>query len=433
MASGITVDKDALDVLASALAVLGQEGNLDNMKLWSLTHVPESITSALCLLTRSCGKTLRTLQKRLRPFFLVGGIVELPDEILSYIFEFATPARYLRVPLVSQVCRRFRRLALNHPPLWACIHNHMPDDWIDTLLYRSGNAVLSIYFYEWDRTEKAPFEPSILDFINTVAHDASRWKSFNLELEDYGELALPGLQSLKIDVLSYVQDTTIDFYQHWKMPKLQQLFTGPNIPVETASLENLIDLSLKMIHAMRGTESIMETKLLKVNKLELETGGSAGLKFVMGSMLMPALKRMDITVHRSADVWIPLLSSKSCMSVEELNVKVKLDPSDFSKHERSVETSILFKNFPSLKRLSCPSVACPSFRDVPVIPPLQRIKLIYFKVDVPGLIEMRKSLDAQGRWKDFEFLEIEEGRRTLRKQAEEVFPKTQWASYVRHT
>ncbi|KLO12276.1 hypothetical protein SCHPADRAFT_998271 [Schizopora paradoxa] len=76
------------------------------------------------------------------------GLASLPDETLSKIFHEASleknTKKWKLSLAVSQVCRRFRYVALGTPSLWNYMSLTMPKDMLVTFIQRSGNVGLHI-------------------------------------------------------------------------------------------------------------------------------------------------------------------------------------------------------------------------------------------------------------------------------------------------
>ncbi|THH03788.1 hypothetical protein EW145_g6004 [Phellinidium pouzarii] len=483
----LTIETDTLHVLATAVALLQQNGvsKYDANALWSMTDVPgvsipinsehtpsfiirsaqtaihqlEAVQRALHLLECSSKERLRAVKAHLRPYLRTYGINSLPDDVLATIFEILRAEDDSLVPAFSQVCQRFRDLSLGLPLLWSSISLAMPSCWIDLLLERSENVGLSIDMEGID-------QPGTMNtFLSQLVPHAGRWRhvknlgarnmlyleKLNKKLrEQWGALHLPALQSFELDIDKFENPrAAVDFYETWHMPKLRHLSTSRHIPPPhtfpnfrtltsfsfhqeygtdmlnlanfLGSLDNLTDLNLELDIYNNNSWQIAETELPSLRNLKLSVWGPVELRFVTDTMRMPVLKCLSLQMTLSPEECILLLASIASRTVEELNIIQYYG----SGHGR-LETSALFKYFPCLKRFT---VDAPdtylSFEGILELPPLRTVRLSAIpEMDAAlRIAQLRKLLGAQGKWKEFEVLEICEGDWLTREQAEKVFSK----------
>lgn len=118
----------------------------------------------------------------------------LPDEILLPIFKqayasLASSPLYipsersnLLVKRVSHVCRRFRRLALSCPELWAVIHSSQPIGEVAMFAERSQDVPLSIMIYGKDHTRFGSdmSEEDLRQFMEILAPHQHRWRELRI-------------------------------------------------------------------------------------------------------------------------------------------------------------------------------------------------------------------------------------------------------------
>src|SRR6266404_5506260 len=82
--------------------------------------------------------------------FCPPGFHTLPVEILAHIFAFCTEVpNELDLPYpawipITQVCNRWRTIALRHPPLWTSITRGLSLQWIKAFMARSQNMLMDL-------------------------------------------------------------------------------------------------------------------------------------------------------------------------------------------------------------------------------------------------------------------------------------------------
>lgn len=122
------------------------------------------------------------------------GFKSLPDELLLPIFKQAfhsLGSKYINIPSVrsndfvkraSQVCRRFRRIALNCPELWSTIHSSQPKDEVATFVRRSQTLPLTILIYGKDHTRFGSdmSEEDLRAFMEALAPCQDRWAEMRI-------------------------------------------------------------------------------------------------------------------------------------------------------------------------------------------------------------------------------------------------------------
>ncbi|KAJ7909679.1 hypothetical protein B0H13DRAFT_2330136 [Mycena leptocephala] len=118
-------------------------------------------------------------------------VLELPNEIVSDIFMHFLPPYPLFPPLIgllsptllTQICRRWREIALGTPALWRAISSyhesiHIPYDLVihafDTWLNRSGCCPVSLRFDANDS------QMDVAEFLAMVVPHRARWEHLKL-------------------------------------------------------------------------------------------------------------------------------------------------------------------------------------------------------------------------------------------------------------
>src|SRR6266404_6526593 len=79
----------------------------------------------------------------------VTGFHTLPVEILAHIFILCTVSNERCLPYpawlpITQVCHRWRTIALRHPPLWTSITRGLSLQWIKAFMARSQNMLMDL-------------------------------------------------------------------------------------------------------------------------------------------------------------------------------------------------------------------------------------------------------------------------------------------------
>jgi len=209
----------------------------------------------------------------------------LPNEILEIIFDagarlsIALDERYPRQPLfskapvpplfaisISQVCTRWRDIAIHTPPLWSFIHlsrsasshkrlkSHLGHslDWVPMYLVRSARSRLHVTL----DTTRLPCAA-----LDLICFYSNRWESFALQIAHVGSLSgilprlhplrIPKLKSLKIvsdiyreGIISY---TAMPLFFSTPTPKLTSVrLVGVYLDWNATPLCNLTELELHL-------------------------------------------------------------------------------------------------------------------------------------------------------------------------------------------
>ena len=179
----------------------------------------------------------------------------LPDEVLCHVLNFV----YDVVPF-SQVCQKFRRIALALPTLWTKITSDMTLPMVKAYLSRSGTAPLNIVFQP---TDHKPFmlQPAH-SFILAVFKHAHRIKRLSMTMPYYVErfsawmirdgrtnnIALPMVEHLDLNWSSErgnFQDDCYQFVANWKLPSLRSLYTYNMLPYALSERGKITSLDLE--------------------------------------------------------------------------------------------------------------------------------------------------------------------------------------------
>jgi hypothetical protein len=186
------------------------------------------------------------------------GVLKLPDELLEYILELVCDPKAKDHIFLSQVCRRFLRVAVGHADLWTYISAHQNRSWRKLQMKHSRDRGLIINTYA--DYHPSHFRPNssrnddhddcpCADFIVQVLAKHMTWKELRLgpcpilskHIQGSGQsslalrlrgLSLPRLKRLDIESSFewsniITGDTAIDIIRNnastWDMPTLKYL------------------------------------------------------------------------------------------------------------------------------------------------------------------------------------------------------------------
>jgi len=195
---------------------------LDASSMWQLSrdhHRMGYVVSLLKSLVVSAAEQEKLLRIRLDAIAskLSKGLSSLPNEILGYIFKFATQHKIKgtrHAAWLSQVSRRFRGIVLGDRSLWSTLNL-----WYDTtkeeverIVSRSGEELdLHVVVNQNDKIGG----PDVCTFLNGLTHTTSRWRTFTVT----GDW-IDDDDSIPMDVLF---DNLIYAYRGLTLPKLEEI------------------------------------------------------------------------------------------------------------------------------------------------------------------------------------------------------------------
>lgn len=148
------------------------------------------------------------------------GIENLPDEVIEWIIHFSC-ADWKFLVDVSRVSKRFRRVALSSPRLWAaCVLTlDMPPVAVDLVASRAASIGLNVKIVETSREVLL----SPMDRLTVLFKYSARWKSAILKLSRTTAVSIsayfpnPDLGALvNLDIENHI-------YTKWLMPSLRSL------------------------------------------------------------------------------------------------------------------------------------------------------------------------------------------------------------------
>jgi hypothetical protein len=307
-------------------------------------------------------------------------VLELPNEIVSDVFMHFLPPYPLFPPLISllsptlltQICGRWREIALGTPALWRAISSyhesiHIPYDLVihafDTWLSRSCCCPLSLRYSRSSRQ---------LEVLAAVVPHRSRWEHLELCLRESHAVLdgpMPLLRYLDLRLIESSAHATEAVSCH-EMPLLRTVVLNYNatssVILPWAQLMSLTLLGLypsECVPILQQTSSLIRFKLLLPDlgfdglepdialpcleslTLELAEPGARPVTDFLKTFIVPALRSLEIPEQffepnpiESLTVFI----SKSGCKLEEVHIT----------GPRSVPESSYLEAFPSIPRFS---------------------------------------------------------------------------------
>ncbi|KAJ6463588.1 hypothetical protein C8R47DRAFT_1079879 [Mycena vitilis] len=250
-------------------------------------------------------------------------VLTLPNEVVSEIFIHFVPSfpccstfEGTASPIrLTQICRRWREIAVATPALWRAMSCRGNNALIDVWLSRSGCGSLSI------EIEKSHPTPDCSQALSTFLTRRARWEhvnfdldSFHLSLMDDGptpllrhlrlsirESALPAdvlittfsdAPLLRTVVLNYVVAESIILpWAQLSSLTLEQIFPYEWVPL-LQQTPNLRECRLQVGSAHTG-RPWAEVKLLSLRSLTL-TAVDSQMKGFIESFIVPSLRHLDV-------------------------------------------------------------------------------------------------------------------------------------------
>lgn len=224
-------------------------------------HRMKTLLRGLGALVTSLEEALCDFQAQALPTIFHEGIDSLPSELLARIFEMTCEQGKTAHIQISQVCKRFRDIAVNHAPLWTYISSKLSVKWVQLHLERSRGCGLTIDYsfcrdYVFTPNLSSSGCPSCIQFLNTVIEHKERWTSVRFDLWHalvspvprgpniyaLNELHLPALRRLDVSADNVDQLDIAQVLSSWRMPLLQRLVCG----------YHTLDLVPNLIHPLKS-------------------------------------------------------------------------------------------------------------------------------------------------------------------------------------
>ncbi|KAG8816698.1 hypothetical protein FRC19_011869 [Serendipita sp. 401] len=247
---------------------------------------------------------------------LLHPIRRVPDEILAYIFELIIePRDYVKITQamgLSQVCRTWRNVAVNHPPLWTMIQidlGNYPsgvDCITDTFMDRAGAQPVSLKILHYgDKADKRVYSKLV-----KISHRVNVVESLNVK-------ASP-------EHRSSFNEAIIRFQRHIRSIKELTLSSHCELAVngDDIAIPSLFSMSLGA--ALPCIENLSLSSIGRIN---------IDLKYNL-----PTLKSLSISGCRSISLLYVILR---CPNLEEVEIQdVQVDTTDLDEEEIELEEQI---------------------------------------------------------------------------------------------
>lgn len=254
--------------------------------------------------------SIDAIRNAYQPFSFGRGLASLPDELLRMVFENVADSKIL-----SLVCRRFRRVVLDSPRLWATISNSdISLPYVTKCLERSKATPLDIML----QLCPPPVDPAscsckrdgrldIVEVLNAVLPHRNRWNYLEIcvRIEEWEDLVGPltetcgHLMNLNLPLLTGLKfchsETAIPIdYDIDEMPLLDpntifhfyKSFTAPQL--QSVHFVNVIPGPIAMSPMLTSCEIVIHDELI----------GAKGLRDILTFLSSAtALESLSLTLH----------------------------------------------------------------------------------------------------------------------------------------
>ncbi|KLO15421.1 hypothetical protein SCHPADRAFT_995903 [Schizopora paradoxa] len=260
----------------------GRLGGDDRPEVWHDVHLPydaenfhdarkalvrmKAALKTLGTVTASLERSIKSLSRHCIEEGRAVGFASLPDELLARVFEFyceeyqrffSCETEYTTTsPMtLSKVCRRFRRIIMHIPRVWACVSLKFDSERIHTLRTRCNNPIVYL------ASDCESSEEEFVKFFNRLP-SSNQWRGLNLEFVDKEDGCLlfetldsqgssfDALESLSISFEGYGDmDGNLprplfpkkceEILSKWDMPVLEELELRGIIPSGKMKCSNL--------------------------------------------------------------------------------------------------------------------------------------------------------------------------------------------------
>ncbi|KAJ7921737.1 hypothetical protein B0H13DRAFT_2414083 [Mycena leptocephala] len=308
-------------------------------------------------------------------------VLELPNEIVSDVFMHFLPPYPLFPPLIgllsptllTQICRRWREIALGTPALWRAISSyhesiHIPYDLVihafDTWLNRSGCCPVSL------RLDANDSQIDVAEFLAILVPHRARWENLDLHLSLSHLPILDGPMPLLCSLDLRLSDSSAhvtEAVSFREMPLLRTVVLSDDVVLsvilpwaQLTSLTLLCVYPYECVPILRQTSSLIRCKLLLccefdelrpdialpcLESLTLELADPGAVTDFLETFIVPALHSLEIPedfLYVNPIESLAAFISKSGCKLEEVHIT----------GPRSVPSSSYLKAFPSIPRFS---------------------------------------------------------------------------------
>ncbi|KAJ3767668.1 hypothetical protein FB446DRAFT_819576 [Lentinula raphanica] len=294
---------------------------------------------------------------------LLSPVRRLPTETLAEIFTHCLPTQRFPIRslkeaplLLTMVCRKWRKIAMTHPPLWNALHIHVASEiasdahelklrqqGICEWIARSGALPLS-FSLSMDEIANNCLDIFHDYFFQSVMNLSPRLETFHLEvgdliykwLEKLSPRTFPILKRLSLSLDAY----TVDINS--KIPFVSRI---PGMPV-------LASLRINGFYPYQHLESTYANH--RLNLTELDLGGdlswSLPLQHIL-ALLRGNPKLQHCSVHVQADLAAQTYVTVDLHSLRSLSIRFDGDDEEGDSYDL-MEKSFRSLNCPALKALS---------------------------------------------------------------------------------
>ncbi len=295
----------------------------------------DDVLVTFCKFGRALARELELATKLVKEVTLTCGIAILSDDLLANIFEIVVlggSERNGRSALkLSQVCRRFRCVALETSSIWSSIRAGANSGILTrtrnaTYLKRSKVSPLDIVFNVVH--SKKNVGVGLSRFMNDALPLAPRWRQFHLELNSsklgvsqvcdaltkLSTVHLPNLERLGIFMNFYIHSWFVENltpFAHWNAPNLRALELR-DFAIDLRNFSSLTEVSVSIYSGMfpfklffDNLESLRSLRALHIGlHCAHSTMGSKQLTLPSVSNLSFAILIKDDAPHHEILAWL---------------------------------------------------------------------------------------------------------------------------------
>ncbi|KAF9461655.1 hypothetical protein BDZ94DRAFT_1237525 [Collybia nuda] len=260
---------------------------------------------------------------------------KIPSEILGHTFEYCADDEddyVVNIPphpssgclILSQVCSRWRQVALGEPSLWNRIFINYPNavrpDPLRTILSRAGNAIrFHITMYHIPRRVRRVIRQysdkfQTVELTLDLSHDVQHFKiPFN---------QLTAVKNLRVNILNDMDDPDVPAQLYPAISSFVNAFSLQRLEIHP-TIENREDnVGNVLSWARLGTADLKNLQWLKL------TSHGADLNSVLSHLVAPSLRSLKIkNFHTLSDTLLQFIHRSKCnIQIIDLNLTPNLSP-----------------------------------------------------------------------------------------------------------
>lgn len=277
----------------------------------------KELTKALRPLLTYADYSIYKIQGSMRPLVLRDGINEVPEDILSMIFEKAFEADPWSSCSLAYVNRRFRNVALTLPRLWSILPEHNGKHTFDLYLVRSKDVGLTVDLR------------NVLSWYGKeMMQRTHRWESVAIAHRDIQginlqNLSFPRIQNISVG-LSYAEGTSgwvEEFKFEWELPALRHLTfrnATPSLPPSVIAHLTSLELRLESNTTCRFRNGAFLRQLNLMDNLQILSLTFCSMQFgeESPSLLCDLSSLIEFNIELSGEV--------SCSDLREFLDKINM-------------------------------------------------------------------------------------------------------------